>query len=288
MAIKNWTVTAKTINNKQQGTIQYLNYLQDNKANSHKNTSIWHIYGDANKFIKAAVTEAITNELAVQSRGKGGRPPASYAQSFNLSLPKNSIRPTPDQWKLIAKDLSKVIKNELPTYKRNHVFMNVHDQSNPHLNLVLTKFVNGNRVREVDQKKFLNCLKAQFTQSVYTQSVYLHCKFDHKDYVPDNEKLGRRKERWKIDREHTERALKQFERLIEYHNQDNQKRIKSTENRLVNTLNKIKDKEQVIDMFEAVEDPELIKSIERMKDRINGTDDILLPGETGNKTKLKI
>lgn len=283
MAVKNWTVTAKTINKKQKGTIQYINYLQDKKARSHKNTNIWHIHGNGDRFIQKAVTEALTNELAVQARGKGGRPPDGYVQSFNLSLPKNSIRPTPDQWKAIAKDLSKVIKNELP-HKGSHAFMNVHDQANPHLNLCLTKFVNGNRVREVDQKKFLNCLKAQFTQS-----VYLHCDFNSNDYIPDNEKLGRRKERWKLDREHTERALKQFERLIEYVNQNNEKRIKSTENRIVKTLEKIQNKKEVLNMFQEVEDPDLLASIERMKDKINGNTEPEQPGQkAGKKNNRKL
>ena len=52
MKIKNFTVTAKTIKGKRKGLIDYVQYLNNEKAQSHQNTDFLHIYGNGNEFIK--------------------------------------------------------------------------------------------------------------------------------------------------------------------------------------------------------------------------------------------
>lgn len=273
MAIKNFTVTAKTIKGKRKGLIDYVQYLHNEKAQSHQNTDILHIYGNGNDFIKKCSEEALELEMKNQQNRKGGRPPEGLAVSFNFVLPHDTIRPTQDEWKKIGKDLALALKDNIDArIQKNHVFMNVHDQSNPHLNMCVSKFMNAERIREVDQKQLLSKLKTQFNQSVLK-----HCDFDYKDYIPESEKLGKRKQRWQLDKELTEKALEQFKRLVDYINKDNQKRINSTENRLVQTISKISNKDDLIQIIDQTEDPEVLKSIDNIKNKINQKEEMEMP-----------
>lgn len=266
MGIKNFTVTAKTIKKKRKGLINYIYYLNNEKAESHKKTNIIPIYGNPNDFIIKASQEASELDLANQLNRKGGRPTEGLAVSYNFNLPKNSIRPTKEQWTEIARDLSRVVKSNISQkMKKNHIYMNLHDQSNPHLNMCLSKFMNGVRVREVDQKPLLNKLKNEFNKSVLK-----HCNFDYRDYVPEEEKLGKRKQKWAYDKEQIEKALKQFQNLVKHINQDStQARINASENRLAKTISKIENNDDLVSIMEEVEDPDIQKSIENVFNKIN-------------------
>jgi hypothetical protein len=263
--IKNWTVTSEAVKNKTTGLIKYINYLNNPNVDKHENTEIKNVFKDpqkGSKFIQKCSEEAISLDLKNAENGKGGRPVNSYAVSFDFILPKNTIRPTVAQWQAIAKDIYKVVKTGVDgNLTQDHIYMNIHDQDNPHLNLVVSKIIDGQRERKIDQKAILSKMKLQFNKSVLD-----HCDFDYKDYVPEETNLGPRKKTWQQDIKKLEKAHKQLKSLCEYINENNQKRINSTKNRIVKTLSQISENNQneFFSHTEEIEDPytkEILKEI---------------------------
>jgi len=141
MTIKNWFVRSERIKDKHGGLIKYGKYLVNMEHANHKNTeSIIHVYGNIENFIRTCSNEAVSLDLE-NSQKKGGRPVQSYAQSFVFSLPPSVVKPTPDEWKSITSDILKELAKKLDidiNDFKGRVFANVHDQDNPHLNLVVS------------------------------------------------------------------------------------------------------------------------------------------------------
>jgi hypothetical protein len=103
----------------------------------------------------------------------------SLAMSYVFSLPP-VFKPSPDEWKLVAKDLIKAVtkKLDLPASKwKDFIFTNLHEQNNSHLNMVISKTFEGEILHKVDQKSLISHVKQVFTQSVAT-----HCKVVTQDY----------------------------------------------------------------------------------------------------------
>lgn len=214
--IKNFTVIAQAVKKKGDGLIAYVNYLTDKKVPSHKNTEIYPVFNgacdDPDKFLEATLLE-----IAKANKVNSGREYSNYAQSFDFVLPK-TIKPTPEQWKSITRDILKVVHKELflqepepephsetgkikknlnfkgsiPTAQAfgQKTFCIIHDQKNPHLNLLVPTVYDGERLLRVDRKRLTNEIKKQFNLS-----VLMHCQMNYKDYKPENVKLGRRKPR---------------------------------------------------------------------------------------------
>lgn len=214
--IKNFTVVAQSIKKKAEGLISYVNYLTDANVPSHKNTTIYPVFKnvahDGAKFL-----DETNLEVAKANKASSGREYSNYAQSFDFVLPK-TIKPTPEQWKSITRDIIKVIHQELfmqeaepmpdpetgkikknlnfkgsiPEVKKfvEKTFCVIHDQKNPHLNLLVPTIYDGERLQRLDRKRLTNEIKKQFNLSVLN-----HCKMDYKAYKPENVKLGRRKPR---------------------------------------------------------------------------------------------
>jgi len=214
--IKNFTVVAQAVKNKGDGLIAYVNYLTDKKVPSHKNTEIYPVFGDiannSEKFLNH-----VLKQVSKAEKNSSGRSFSNYAQSFDFVLPK-TIKPTPEQWKKITEDLLKVMhkeiflqeddpienpetgkikknlnfKGKVPTIRDFGIrtFCNIHDQKNPHLNMVIPTIYDGERLQRVDRKRLTNEVKKQFNLS-----VLMHCQMNYKDYKPENVKLGRRKPR---------------------------------------------------------------------------------------------
>jgi hypothetical protein len=266
MGLKNWTVTSEAIRKKTTGLIKYINYLNNKKHERHENTSIINIFSDPerpNKFIKKCVDEALTLDLKNAEKGKGGRPVDSYAVSFDLTLPPGTIRPTAKQWRSIANDIYKTIGRNLDNkLTSDHIYMNVHDQDNPHLNVVVSKIINGNRERKIDQKALLSKIKLQ-----YNKSVLEHCGLDYRDYEPEGTGYNKRLKRWQHDIKLLEKAQKQFKSLVDYYNENNQKRINSTKNRMIKNLSKITDENQKVffDQADEIEDPQLKELMDEVR-----------------------
>lgn len=205
MAIKNWFVRSERVKDKHTGLIRYAKYLIDEEHANHKNTSqIIPIFGNIENFIKLASNEAVTLDLS-NSQRKGGRPTQSYAQSFVFGLPSSVAKPTPEQWKLIAKDVIREIAKKLEIDLNDlngKVFANVHDQDNPHLNIVVSRVIKGKALKALDQKGTIGIAKKAFTASSLAR-----CGLDVSEYVPLQTNLGPRQAKWQIQQKEAEKAL---------------------------------------------------------------------------------
>ena len=209
MSIKNWTVTTERVKNKSKGLSEYTSYLVSSKHENHKNTQILQIFNmDYNRFLNNTINETIEFD---SKNKKGGRKVESYAQSFNFILPPPH-KPTPEQWKKIGVDLVNTIHKELNIKADvnkfgKSCFMNLHDQKNPHLNMLVPRIFNNERLADLDRKNVLAKLKLQFNQSVMK-----HCEIDHTHHKPLRSNVGPRKsgQRFAYDKakEEAESALK--------------------------------------------------------------------------------
>lgn len=190
MSIKNWTVTTERVKNKDFGLSEYASYLASAKHKNHKNTTIYPLFNsDVNTFLNNTIQETISFDA---KNKKGGRKVESFAQSFNFILPPPH-KPTAEQWTKISKDLVNTIHKELEIKEDVNrfgraCFLNIHDQTNPHLNLLVPRIFSGQRLADLDRKNVLAKLKLQFNQSVLK-----HCNIDHTHHKPLRTNVGRRK-----------------------------------------------------------------------------------------------
>jgi len=206
MAIKNWFVRSERVKDKHNGLIKYGKYLIDSKHPNHTNTAgITPIYNNIENFIRSVSNEAVSLDMG-NSQKKGGRPVQSYAQSFVFGLPPSVQKPTPEQWKSITndilKELAKKLGIEVSDFK-GKIFANVHEQDNPHLNLVVSRIINGKSLKALDQKGTIGIAKTAFTASTLAR-----CGLDVSSYTPLQTNLGRRQAKWEIQEEKAEKALK--------------------------------------------------------------------------------
>lgn len=93
----------------------------------------------------------------------------------------------------IGRDLVGVIHKELKIKEDKNIFgnscfINLHDQANPHLNMLVPRIFKGERLADLDRKNVLAKLKLQFNQSVMK-----HCEIDHTHHKPLRSNVGRRK-----------------------------------------------------------------------------------------------
>lgn len=213
MGIKNFTVTTQRVKGRSDGLIEYTNYLNNEKAPSHKNTKILTVVSNYEKFLQSTIINTTTFD---NENKKGGRKVESYAQSFNFILPPDVPNPTIDEWKLIYKDIILKAKKTLEIEGDAGKFVkscyaNIHDQSNPHLNLLIPRIYNKERLHALDQKKLLSELKKEFTLSVMK-----HCNIDFASYKPKNENLGKRRKKWQKEQADSIKAKEELanERLL--------------------------------------------------------------------------
>lgn len=190
MSIKNWTVTTERVKNKDVGLSEYVSYLVSEKHKNHKSTTIYPLFNsELNAFLNSTIKETIDFDA---KNKKGGRKVESFAQSFNFILPPPH-KPTPEEWKKIAKELVNTVHKELEIKEDinqfgRSCFLNIHDQANPHLNLLVPRIFAGERLADLDRKNVLAKLKLQFNQSVLK-----HCNIDHTHHKPLRTNVGRRK-----------------------------------------------------------------------------------------------
>jgi hypothetical protein len=169
--MKNWTVISKPIKEQSAGLTKYLAYLISHTHENHvAKTTIKPILGDSNKVYKNIINSVAKREYERAKARKGGRSISSYAQSFVFTLP-HSIEPKPDilEWKKISKELIKTIisfTGDDVSDLRNNIFINLHEQSNPHLNVVVSKVINEIVINELQQKSIVSALKKTFNYAV--------------------------------------------------------------------------------------------------------------------------
>ncbi|MDD0842374.1 hypothetical protein [Pseudomonas sp. Gutcm_11s] len=204
--LKNWFVRSERIKDRHGGLIQYLKYLTANEHPNHKGrTTIKPLYGDVDAVIQGCSSEAIQLDLK-NSQSKGGRPVNSYAQSFTFVLPGTVKQPTTEQWRLVFKDVAITLAQKLgipADSLKGKAFANIHDQNNPHLNLVVSRVINGKYQRKLDQKATINTLKKSFTAATLK-----HCGLNIDTYMPEQSNLGKRQSNWQRQQEESQKQLK--------------------------------------------------------------------------------
>ena len=198
--IKNWTVITQRIKGKQDGLVSYSKYLLDEKHQNHvkHDTTIIPIHGNYQNFVRYSTLQALDFDMANK---KGGRKVESYAQSFDFVLPDTVKKPTPEQWKEISKDIIRAThKHLMPDMAINEFgrrcFSNVHDQSNPHLNMLIPRIIEGVRQDKLDKKGLLALLKKQFNASALK-----HCDIDYQNYDSVKPNRGKRLRQWQLDQQ---------------------------------------------------------------------------------------
>lgn len=190
MSIKNWTVTTERVKNKDAGLAEYVSYLASATHKNHKNTKVYALFNsDPHKFLNNTIQETL--EFDARNK-KGGRKVESFGQSFNFTLPPPHS-PSAEQWAEIGYDLLRVahselnIKSDLNRFVRA-CFVNVHDQKNPHVNIVIPRIFEKERLADLDRKNVLAKLKQEFNLSVLK-----NCNINHTHYNPKRTNVGARK-----------------------------------------------------------------------------------------------
>ena len=198
--IKNWTVISQRVKERQDGLVTYSKYLLDEKHKNHsKNeTRIVPLHGKMNEFVKSAICETLDFDM---SNKKGGRKVESYAQSFVLSLPDTVQKPTDEQWKRISGDIIRAAHKHLkPDEPVNDFgrkcFSNLHDQDNPHMNLLIPRIYKGERLDKLDKKGMILAMKQAFNASVMK-----HCNINYYNFKPEKPGRGKRLLEWQLEQQ---------------------------------------------------------------------------------------
>ena len=182
--MKNWAVISQPIKQGARGLASYLNYLINAEHKNHKNkTKIISVFGVTDKLYQRIIYSVAERDLERSKKRKGGRSIASYAQSYVFTLPENLPKhPSYSDWKYISVELLKTIQaftgvssDEL----KKNIFINIHDQKNPHLNLVVSKVMDKSVKTELQKKSIVTALKKTFNFAV------MHTiKLSPEDYKP--------------------------------------------------------------------------------------------------------
>jgi hypothetical protein len=116
------------------------------------------------------------------------------------------VKPTPDEWKSITSDILKELAKKLDIDVndfKGRVFANVHDQDNPHLNLVVSRVVQGKALKALDQKGTIGVAKKAFNASTLAR-----CGLDVSAYEPLQTNVGPHLAKWQLQQEDSEKAIK--------------------------------------------------------------------------------
>lgn len=205
MGIKNFTVITQRLKDKSDGLISYIHYLKNVKAKSHAETKIIPLHLNSDAFLSRTILNTVNFD---NKNKKGGRKVESYAQSFNLVLPNNVNKPTAEQWRGIYQDIIKEAAKTLDldyNELHQHSFANVHDQKNPHLNIVIPRIFKDQRLDKLDQKKTIGAMKKAFNASVLKR-----CGIDFKTYTPFDQNLGKRRKKWQYEQKKAEETRKKL------------------------------------------------------------------------------
>ncbi|NGZ68710.1 coiled-coil domain-containing protein 22 [Vibrio aestuarianus subsp. cardii] len=253
MAIKNWFVRSEAITDKALGAIRYARYLTDENHPNHKvKTTILHIHSRPVDIALTAIKEAYNADLNNAKKQKGGRPTSSYLQSFVFSLPADVLL-NDEQWKEVSKTLVKDLAERLNISTKQilkYSSLVLHKQSNPHLNLIVCRTMNGQSFQQsLTRPSTTNLLKTSFNREL------IRCGYDFQDYKPKS-KRNKRLKRWEeitdkekiIDDKH--QSLKtvqlvirklnnQLKKLVLAYRTEDQKNIKRQQNRLNRTIEQL-------------------------------------------------
>jgi len=169
--MKNWTVISKPIKEQARGLANYLNYLINAEHNNHKSkTKIIPVFGVTDKLYQRIIYSVAERDLERSKKRRGGRSISSYAQSYVFTLPENLPKhPTYSDWRYISVELLKTIQaftGASSEELKNNIFINIHDQKNPHLNIVVSKVMNKSVQTVLQKKSIVTALKKTFNFAV--------------------------------------------------------------------------------------------------------------------------
>ncbi len=201
--MKSWTVISKPVKDQARGLANYLNYLINSDHPNHKyKTKIIPLFGVTDKLYKKIVYSVAERDLVRSKKRKGGRSISSYAQSYVFTLPNNLVhKPTQEDWVYCSKEILKTIMaftDVSPDELRDNIFVNIHDQKNPHLNVVVSKILNNAVKTELQRKSIVSALKKTFNYAILQrlkispndyQPLTKRSKRYNSDYYNKNEKL---------------------------------------------------------------------------------------------------
>lgn len=235
----NFTVKAQALRGGVSGLTDYASYLQSHKPKSHENTEILNLFPKHPNY-KEFCNNTIMNIMDVQANNKkGGRAFNSYGTSFVCSLPPTVKKPTEQEWQEIAKQIVKQIHSEL--FKQTEpkidektgqpkkdlrysgeipkindfaksLMINVHNQSNPHLNIIIPAVYGGERLKRADQPATLFAIK-----NTFTKQALLVAGIDYDAYEPKERNVGKQS-KWQMEQKKAiqakREALDEQEKLI--------------------------------------------------------------------------
>jgi hypothetical protein len=187
-SIKNFFVRGEGVKNQSAGLSSYIAYLESEEHRDHKQTKIVSFGISGKDFIRDVVADVAGSEHDRISSRKGGRPMESYAQSFVLSLPRGTPEPSKAEWLRVAAG----VINDVASFigvdaKKLKFFANVHNQDNPHLNIVFSKIVDGKNNRDMSRKAINVVIKNAFNREAIIQ---LDLNFN--EYKPKKVHTGKR------------------------------------------------------------------------------------------------
>lgn len=181
--MKNFVVITQPIKEQAKGLTTYLSYLVSSKHKSHRDkTRIVPIHNTIKKLINNCIEQITDRNLERKKEKKGGRDISSYAQSFVFSLPPD-IYLNDEQWKQVSMsvfcDLADYLNLSKTTLSKN-CFINLHDQENQHINLVVSKVIDGTVCKDIQKKAVLAMLKQSFNCAVLKTANINHLTYNPK------------------------------------------------------------------------------------------------------------
>lgn len=187
--MKNFVVITQPIKEQTKGLTNYLSYLVSSNHKNHRDkTRIVPIHNTIKKLLNNCIEQITDRNLERKKAKKGGRDITSYAQSFIFSLAPD-IHLNDEQWKQIAMlvfcDLADYL-NLSKTILSKNCFINLHDQKNQHINLVISKVIDGTVRKDIQKKAVLAMLKQSFNSAVLKIT-----NIDHINYKPKTRRAKR-------------------------------------------------------------------------------------------------
>lgn len=187
--MKGWTVRTEATKNGSKGVAGREVYLSNTKHPNHRNTErIQQIFG--NDRTMSDISYAGESYAAKQAaKGKGGRPPSSYAIEFTLNLPKG-YRPDDTQWRKIVEHCLKetakacgIEPKQLANTSRAILHQQKQDGSKQgtgdHCHIVIGKFTqDGTYLRNLQRKTVTAKMKQSFNAAVKH-----YCGYDWTEYA---------------------------------------------------------------------------------------------------------
>ena len=167
--MKTYTTIIEKVNG-EEGVINFVKYLQNEKHKNHKNTKIELLNNDYIKFAHHVILEEQSLEIKKRMAKKGGRPSSEYCKSFTFNIPpiykdlitKSKLQSLNTQ---IIKNIATYLKIDYEEIERKSLSV-LHRQENTHIHFVLATVLKNKKNREIKSKAFLNFVKTIFTQQV--------------------------------------------------------------------------------------------------------------------------